>query len=155
MSDELEQLGGDTNYKFEEPEPELLETFTNEHESSEDYLVTFGMPKVEFTSLCPRTSQPDWAKIGIAYVPDVKMVESKSLKLYLFSYRNHGAFHEQCINEIADDLYELMEPKYLRVFGDFNARGGIAIKPIVERKHPERFKEKHYTLVDQWDKKKN
>ena len=89
--------------------PEVLETFVNKHQGN-DYMVTFDCP--EFTSLCPITGQPDFAKITINYIPNVKMVESKSLKLYLFSFRNQGDFHEDCINIIMKDLVKLMEPKY-------------------------------------------
>ncbi len=91
-------------------------------------MVNFTCP--EFTSLCPMTGQPDFANITISYVPNVRMVESKSLKLYLFSFRNHGDFHEDCINIIMKDLIKLMEPKYIEVFGDFTPRGGISIKPF-------------------------
>ena len=83
----------------------------------------------KFTSLCPITGQPDFAAITISYVPDVKMVESKSLKLYLFSFRNHGDFHEDCVNIIMKDLIRLMEPKYIEVWGKFTPRGGISIDP--------------------------
>ena len=91
-------------------------------------MVTFDCP--EFTSLCPITGQPDFAKITINYIPNVKMVESKSLKLYLFSFRNQGDFHEDCINIIMKDLVKLMEPKYLEVKGIFTPRGGISIYPF-------------------------
>ena len=83
----------------------------------------------EFTSLCPITGQPDFATITISYVPDIKMVESKSLKLYLFSFRNHGDFHEDCVNVIMKDLIKLMNPKYIEVWGKFTPRGGISIDP--------------------------
>lgn len=106
--------------------PEMLETFVNKHQDT-DYFVKFNCP--EFTSLCPLTGQPDFATIYISYVPDVKMVESKSLKLYLFSFRNHGDFHEDCINIIMKDLVKLMEPKYIEVWGKFTPRGGISIDP--------------------------
>ena len=105
--------------------PEMLETFVNKHQDT-DY-VKFNCP--EFTSLCPLTGQPDFATIYISYVPDVKMVESKSLKLYLFSFRNHGDFHEDCINIIMKDLVKLMDPKYIEVWGKFTPRGGISIDP--------------------------
>ena len=107
--------------------PEVLETFDNKHPENE-YLVTFNCP--EFTSLCPKTGQPDFAKIIINYIPRVKMVESKSLKLYLFSFRNHGDFHEDCVNIIMKDLVKLMNPKYLEVIGLFTPRGGISIYPF-------------------------
>ena len=107
--------------------PEILETFVNKHPDNE-YLVTFTCP--EFTSLCPKTGQPDFAKIIISYIPRQKMVESKSLKLYLFSFRNHGDFHEDCVNIIMKDLIELMDPRYIEVKGIFTPRGGIAIHPF-------------------------
>ena len=107
--------------------PEVLETFDNKHPENE-YLVTFNCP--EFTSLCPKTGQPDFAKIIINYIPRVKMVESKSLKLYLFSFRNHGDFHEDCVNIIMKDLVKLMDPKYIEVIGLFTPRGGISIYPF-------------------------
>lgn len=106
--------------------PDVLETFVNKHQDI-DYFVKFNCP--EFTSLCPITGQPDFACITISYVPDVKMVESKSLKLYLFSFRNHGDFHEDCVNIIMKDLIKLMEPKYIEVWGKFTPRGGISIDP--------------------------
>ena len=106
--------------------PEMLETFVNKHQDT-DYFVKFNCP--EFTSLCPLTGQPDFATIYISYVPDVKMVESKYLKLYLFSFRNHGDFHEDCINIIMKDLVKLMDPKYIEVWGKFTPRGGISIDP--------------------------
>jgi len=106
--------------------PEVLETFLNKHPEN-DYFVKFNCP--EFTSLCPITGQPDFANIIISYVPAEKMVESKSLKLYLFSFRNHGDFHEDCVNIIMKDLIRLMEPKYIEVWGKFTPRGGISIDP--------------------------
>lgn len=106
--------------------PEILETFENKHRDN-DYFVKFNCP--EFTSLCPITGQPDFATIYISYIPDFKMVESKSLKLYLFSFRNHGDFHEDCVNTIMSDLIHLLEPKYIEVWGKFLPRGGISIDP--------------------------
>ena len=107
--------------------PEILETFKNKHPDNE-YLVTFDCP--EFTSLCPKTGQPDFARIIINYIPREDMVESKSLKLYLFSFRNHGDFHEDCVNIIMKDLVRLMNPRYLEVRGIFTPRGGISIYPF-------------------------
>ena len=107
--------------------PEILEAFDNKHPENE-YLVTFMCP--EFTSLCPMTGQPDFAKIIINYIPRVKMVESKSLKLYLFGFRNHGDFHEDCVNIIMKDLVRLMHPRYLEVIRLFTPRGGISIYPF-------------------------
>lgn len=107
--------------------PQVLETFDNKHPENE-YLVTLDCP--EFTSLCPKTGQPDFGHIIISYIPRVRMVESKSLKLYLFSFRNHGDFHEDCVNIIMKDLIALMDPKYIEVRGLFNPRGGISILPF-------------------------
>ena len=107
-------------------DPSVLETFENKHPERE-YFVKFNCP--EFTSLCPITGQPDFACIYISYVPAQRMVESKSLKLYLFSFRNHGAFHEDCVNIILNDLIELMDPLYIEVLGKFLPRGGISIDP--------------------------
>ena len=132
MSREKEELQGVTllgNQKTKYPQdyaPEMLETFINKHQDH-DYFVKFNCPV--FTSLCPMTGQPDFATIYISYVPDVKMVESKSLKLYLFSFRNHGDFHEDCVNIIMKDLIKLMDPKYIEVWGKFTPRGGISIDP--------------------------
>lgn len=121
-------LLGDTRVKYPtDYAPEILETFPNKHPEN-DYLVTFYCP--EFTSLCPKTGQPDFAKIIINYIPDRLMVESKSLKLYLFSFRNHGDFHEDCVNIIMKDLNRLMSPRYIEVKGIFTPRGGIAIYPF-------------------------
>ena len=106
--------------------PQMLETFINQHQDN-DYFVKFNCP--EFTSLCPITGQPDFATIYISYIPDVRMVESKSLKLYLYSFRNHGDFHEDCVNIIMKDLIKLMDPKYIEVWGKFTPRGGISIDP--------------------------
>lgn len=106
--------------------PEMLETFENKHQGN-DYFVKFNCP--EFTSLCPITGQPDFATVTISYVPNIKMVESKSLKLYLFSFRNHGDFHEDCMNIIMKDLIKLIDPKYIEVWGKFTPRGGISIDP--------------------------
>lgn len=106
--------------------PSVLERFENKHQGN-DYFVKFNCP--EFTSLCPITGQPDFATIYISYVPNVYMVESKSLKLYLFSFRNHGDFHEDCMNIIMKDLINLMDPKYIEVWGKFTPRGGISIDP--------------------------
>lgn len=107
-------------------DPNILECFENKHPDN-DYWVTFNCP--EFTSLCPKTGQPDFANITIQYVPGEKMVESKSLKLYLFGFRNHGDFHEDCVNIIMKDLIKLMRPKYIEVCGRFLPRGGISIDP--------------------------
>ncbi len=107
-------------------DPTLLQTFENKH-PDHDYFVKFNCP--EFTSLCPLTGQPDFATVTISYVPEVRMVESKALKLYLFSFRNHGDFHEDCINIIMEDLIQAMDPKYIEVWGKFTPRGGLSIDP--------------------------
>ena len=130
--DNLQLLGR----KAEIPEtyaPEVLETFENRH-IGRDYWVQFNCP--EFTSLCPITGQPDFAEMKILYIPDLKMVESKSLKLYLFSFRNHGDFHEDCVNIILNDLVKLMEPRYIEVLGLFVPRGGISIYPYANYGKP-------------------
>ncbi|ADF38119.1 MULTISPECIES: preQ(1) synthase [Priestia] len=121
-----------TNYLFEYA-PEILEAFDNKH-PNRDYFVKFNCP--EFTSLCPKTGQPDFATIYISYIPDEKMVESKSLKLYLFSFRNHGDFHEDCMNIIMNDLIKLMNPRYIEVWGKFTPRGGISIDPYTNYGRP-------------------
>lgn len=121
----LKLLGKKTEYKRDYA-PEVLETFVNRHMEN-DYFVKFNCP--EFTSLCPITGQPDFATIYISYIPDELMVESKSLKLYLFSFRNHGDFHEDCVNKIMKDLVSLMNPRYIEVWGKFTPRGGISIDP--------------------------
>ena len=110
----LSHLGSQETTYSDQYDPSLLETFENAHQGN-DYYVKFNCP--EFTALCPITGQPDFATIIISYVPDVKMVESKSLKLYLFSFRNHGSFHEDCVNVIMKDLIALMDPKYIEVTG--------------------------------------
>ena len=122
----LTKLGSQRTEYSMDYDPSVLETFENKHPGN-DYFVKFNCP--EFTSLCPITGQPDFATIYISYIPDRKMVESKSLKLYLFSFRNHGDFHEDCINIIMKDLIKLMAPKYIEVWGKFTPRGGISIDP--------------------------
>ena len=122
----LSLLGNKKTVYSSDYAPEVLETFVNKHPDN-DYFVKFNCP--EFTSLCPITGQPDFAAIYISYVPGQRMVESKSLKLYLFSFRNHGDFHEDCVNKIMKDLIRLMDPKYIEVRGRFLPRGGISIDP--------------------------
>ena len=108
-----------------------LETFPNPN-PERDYEISFEAP--EFTCLCPMTGQPDFATIRIRYIPDAKCVELKSLKLYLWSYRDEGAFHEAVTNRIADDLIQVLDPRYLYVEGDFYVRGGIKTKVRVEHR---------------------
>lgn len=131
--DHLQALGTKTEYS-QDYAPEVLETFENCHPDN-DYWVRFNCP--EFTTLCPITGQPDFAEIRIAYVPAERMVESKSLKLYLFSFRNHGDFHEDCVNVIMKDLVKLMQPKYIEVTGYFTPRGGISIWPYANYGKPD------------------
>ena len=130
--DNLQSLGRKTEYPTDYA-PEMLETFENRHPDN-DYWVRFNCP--EFTSLCPITGQPDFAEIRINYLPGKLMVESKSLKLYLFSFRNHGDFHEDCVNTIMKDLIRLMQPKYIEVIGLFTPRGGISIYPYANYGQP-------------------
>lgn len=124
---ELQHLGKTTAYKYDYA-PEFLEAIPNSN-SDRNYFVT--LTSDEFTCLCPITHQPDYATIKIRYIPDELLVESKSLKLYLTSFRNHGTFHETAVNTIADDLIKLLQPRYLEVEGIFSVRGGISIVPFV------------------------
>lgn len=101
----------------------LLETFENKY-PDRDYTVTHIAP--EFTSLCPKTGQPDFATITLEYIPDKLCVELKSLKFYLNSYRNEGIFFESVTNKILDDLVEVTQPRYMKIKAEFNTRGGIS-----------------------------
>lgn len=111
------------------PEKAKIETFRNAF-PKRDYVITFDCP--EFTSLCPITGQPDFGHITINYIAKEKCIESKALKLYLFSYRNHNTFHEVAVNTILDDLVAACKPKWMQVIGDFMPRGGIAIHVTAE-----------------------
>ena len=128
----LKALGTKTVYRMDYA-PEALEAFENRHQEN-DYWVRFNCP--EFTTLCPITGQPDFAEIRISYIPDKRMVESKSLKLYLLSFRNHGDFHEDSVNTIMKDLIKLMDPRYIEVTGFFTPRGGISIHPYANYGRP-------------------
>jgi 7-cyano-7-deazaguanine reductase len=108
-----------------------LETFPNPARDT-DYTIRMTLP--EFTCLCPKTGQPDFATFDLEYVPDELCVELKSLKLYLWSFRDEGAFHEAVTNRIADDLARACVPRYLRLTGKFNVRGGIYTSVVVERR---------------------
>ncbi len=121
-----------TDYLFEYS-PGVLEAIDNLH-TERDYFVKFNCP--EFTSLCPKTNQPDFATLYLSFIPDKKLVESKSLKLYLFSFRNHGDFHEDVINIIVNDLIELLDPRYIELWGKFTPRGGLSIDPYVNYGKP-------------------
>ena len=127
MKNELKVLGRQVKAPMEY-NPGVLDAFDNRH-PGRDYWGTFTAP--EFTTLCPKTGQPDFATVTIRYIPAKKLVESKSLKLYLFGFRNHGDFHEDVINVIYDDIDRLLKPRYLEVFGKFAPRGGISIDPFV------------------------
>lgn len=115
--------------------PELLESFAHK-KTQHDSWTSFICP--EFTALCPKTGQPDFATMTINYVADELMLESKSCKLYLFSFRHHSAFHEDCVQTICDDLTGLLTPKYLEVIGEFAPRGGIALFPFASMSNEQR-----------------
>lgn len=161
MSDtkDLTQLGqGKTKYPTR-PEDAILETFENQNLDNL-YLVPFICN--EFTSLCPKTGQPDFARFEIIYVPRVRMIESKALKLYLFSFRNNGEFHEDVTNRIFKDLWKAMDPLFMRIVGDFTVRGGIAIKPLV-MKYADELTDVNNTkdaflvdkMIENWDRTKS
>lgn len=117
-----------TVYKYDY-DPSVLERFQKKFDDLVEDEQVVNLDCFEFVSRCPKTGQPDLATIHIAYIPNKYMVESKSLKLYLFSFQQHGDFHESCIHMIMQDLVDLLDPKYLEVYGDFNSRGGISILP--------------------------
>jgi len=108
-----------------------LDTFDNP-QPQRDYTIRIDVP--EFTCLCPMTGQPDFAKLRFEYVPDRKCVELKSLKLYVWSYRDEGAFHEAVTNQILDDLVQALQPRFMRLTADFNVRGGIYTAVVVEHR---------------------
>jgi 7-cyano-7-deazaguanine reductase len=110
-----------------------LETFPNPAPES-DYTIRIDVP--EFTCLCPKTGQPDFAEIRVEYVPDERCIELKSLKLYMWSYRDEGAFHEAVTNQILRDLAERLEPRFMRITAEFNVRGGIYTTVVAEHRKP-------------------
>ena len=114
----------------------MLDTFENPN-TKNYYLIRFEIP--EFTCLCPLTGQPDFAKIFIDYVPDQRCVELKSLKLYLWSFRDRGVFHEAVSNEIAEHLFEKLKPRAMVIRGEFMVRGGITTDVIITKGEPEKF----------------
>lgn len=121
---QLSQLGSkETSYLFSGPNVSILETFPNQ-QPDRDYIIRHYTD--EFTSLCPKTGQPDFASIEVKYVADEKCVETKSLKLYLFAFRNEGTFMETIVNKILSDLVAATQPRQMKVIGSFGARGGIA-----------------------------
>lgn len=118
------KLGKETAYQLNKVDSKILQSVDNPHQDT-DYVVRLSCP--EFTSICPITGQPDFAHLVIDYLPSKKLVESKALKLYLFSFRNHGAFHENCTVQIAKDIIKCIKPKWLRIGGYWYPRGGIPI----------------------------
>ena len=144
---ELKSLGRRTDAP-KTYDPTVLEAFSNRH-ADRDYWVTFTAP--EFTTLCPKTGQPDFATLTIRYIPAKRLVESKSLKLYLFGFRNHGDFHEDVVNVIYDDLVGLLKPKYMEVVGKFAARGGISIDPFVNGGTGAKYKALAATRFAAWN----
>lgn len=134
LHDNIKKLGeSNTVYKYDKPNSSLLEAFPNPFASKKlnknGVHGSIHIECPEFTSLCPKTGQPDHATILIDYIPDQLCVESKSLKLYLVSFRNHGEFHESCINRICNDLVALLSPQTIEVTGKFTPRGGIPFHP--------------------------
>lgn len=117
-------------YKFDEPDPSVLEKFKNPHPETD--LLRLEIEAPEFTSLCPITGQPDFATIKVNYIPDDWCVESKSFKLYLLGFRNYGEFHEACVSRICKDISNLLDPMWIRVIGEFSPRGGIKFWPTAE-----------------------
>ena len=110
---------------------ELLEVFDNPT-PNRDYSIQINIP--EFTCLCPRTGQPDFATLDLEYVPDERCIELKSLKLYIWSFRDVGAFHEAVTNQILDDLRNALKPRFMRLTARFNVRGGIGTQVVVEHR---------------------
>lgn len=141
LADGVKALGeGATRYNYDAPDASLLESFPNPSAdrglNPANGFMRLHIECPEFTSLCPKTGQPDFAKIIIDYQPREKCVESKSLKLYLGSFRNHGEFHEACVNRIGNDLVALLDPQQLAVQGEFTPRGGIPFWPIFSYSRP-------------------
>ena len=130
IGENLTKLGKSTTYKYNQPQGEELESFPNPHpeNSYKIELITN-----EFSSLCPKTGQPDFATIEIRYVPNMLCIETKSLKLFLFSFRQHGAFMEDITNTIMNEIYKRIQPKEIEVLGRFNSRGGILLNVYAKR----------------------
>lgn len=143
----LTSLGGPTDYSAQEPSPSILEAFPNQH-PERHYRIQFEHP--EFTSLCPKTGQPDFGVITINYVPDKLCVESKSFKLYMVSFRNQGAFMESITNTIADDLIAVLKPRRLSIKGRFNVRGGTGITVTVDHVAPDLNAEDKTEVLRLW-----
>lgn len=143
----LSSLGEYTSYHYSEPSSDILEAFPNLY-VERDYLISFEYP--EFTSLCPKTGQPDFGTIIINYVPDKLCVESKSFKLYMGAFRNHGSFMESLTNTIADDLIKVLSPRRIEVKGIFNVRGGTGIKVVVDEVDKSLSDKKKQELLSLW-----
>lgn len=140
MEPTLSHLGAPTHYQYDQPDAAVLECFPSPFAdpaaNRNGVRGTLHIEAPEFTSLCPITGQPDFATIVIDYVPHRLCVESKSLKLYLGRFRQAGEFHEACVNRIANDLIDLLDPLYIKVEGRFTPRGGIPFWPIAEYHRP-------------------
>lgn len=143
----LTKLGSHAAYAFDAPDASILEAFPNRY-PERDYVVTFEHP--EFTSLCPMTGQPDFGTIRICYAPGERCVESKSFKLYMGAFRNHGSFMESLTNKIMDDLVALLSPRRMTVEGIFNVRGGTHISIRVEYMNPGLDKVRKERLARLW-----
>lgn len=127
---DLRNLGSQkTEYRYDNPSKTVLETFKNQF-SERDYKTEFIFN--EFTSLCPKTGQPDFAKISVEYIPDELCIETKSLKLYFLRYRQHGSFMETITNNILEDCVAICQPRWMKITSNFNARGGTEINIIAE-----------------------
>ena len=146
-TDGLTKLGSSVKTRFDAPDASILEAFPNRY-PERDYVICFEHP--EFTSLCPMTGQPDFGTIRIRYVPDALCVESKSFKLYIGAFRNHGSFMESLTNRIADDLINVLAPRRMTVEGIFNVRGGTHISVRVEHLAPSLPKATQEQLLRLW-----
>ncbi len=134
----LKSLGtNQTDYRYQNPSPEMLETFPNRHPDAK-YQVDLVFP--EFTSLCPKTGQPDFARIEVTYIPKDLCLESKAVKLYFFAYRNFGAFMESITNKILRDFVAAASPRWMRVRGVFAPRGALAITVNAEYSEAQGFR---------------
>ncbi len=148
-TDHLQALGKTRQgYEFEAPDVSILEVFPNNY-PGRPYMVSIEFP--EFTSLCPVTGQPDFATIILEYVPDTRIVESKSFKLYMFAYRNHRTFMETVTNQMLDDFTQALDPLWLRVKGIFSPRGGTRLHVFAEHyKENSPLKSHVRELVNEW-----
>ncbi len=139
-TNELKQLGKTTTYVYDDPSPSVLECvpspFADKAGNPNSVIGSLHIEAPEFTCLCPITGQPDFATIVIDYVPSKLCVESKSLKIYLGRFRQFREFHEACVNRIANDLVNLLDPESLTVEGRFSPRGGIPLWPKAEYRRP-------------------